>query len=332
MDRSEFERSLAGGTLPAVLLFEGEEDYLKQQAWQALRRATLPEGMEELNETILDAPETDAIIAAAETLPFLADRRLILVRDHPALIGRSDADEQLLAYVGHIPNTARVVFYCTKKPDGRKKLYTAVKKLNGIVTFGPLRDRELTSFVTRAFHDLGKECDERTADYLAFTVGSDAHLLLSEITKIASHQPEVAAVHPDEITALATPSVECTVFQMVDAVVTGQKAKALSLLRKQLLLGTDRVFILAMLLRQFRLMQHVKIMLYEKKNQAAIRSALGVPSFAAEQIQRQAALFTNGQIKQAVQICLNTETAIKTGALNAEGGMEAALLKILTLK
>ena len=332
MERREFEKLLSEGKLPPVLLFEGEDEYLKQAAWQSLRKAFLPAGMEELNETVLEAPETDALIAASETLPFLADRRLVLIRDHAALAGRSDADDRLLDYLNNVPASALLVFYCTKKPDGRKKLYTAIKKKNGIVQFAPLRDRELTSFVVDAFRARGKECSERNAEYLIFTVGSDTNLLLGEISKIASHNPDEAAVDPAEIAALATPSTECTVFQMTEAVVAGQKARAFSLFRNQLLAGTDRVFILAMLLRQFRLLQHVKIMQYEKKTPAEIRSALGVPSFAAEQYFRQASRYSGGQIKQAVRLCFDTETAIKTGNLNAEGAVEAVLLKILNLK
>ena len=87
MDRKDFEKALAGGSLPSVLLFEGEEEQMKQDALSSLRKTFLPAGMEEMNEMVLDDPETDQLIAAAETLPFLADRRLIIVRDHPAVMG-----------------------------------------------------------------------------------------------------------------------------------------------------------------------------------------------------------------------------------------------------
>ena len=331
MDRKEFETRLAAGNLPSTLLFEGEEEYLKQQAYQALRRKLLPEGMEELNETLLEAPDAGAIIAAAETMPFLAEKRLVMLRDYPALTGRAEADEQLVNYLPNIPSTTLLCFYCTQKADGRKKLYSAIKKLGGVVTFAPLRDRELTTFVTGAFRQQGRECDERTADFLIFTCGSDTNLLLSEIAKIAAHSAS-PAVHPDEIKALATPSAECTVFQMVDAVVAGQEARAFSLFRNQLRAGADRVYMLAMLLRQFRLLQHVKIMQFEKRSAADIRAALGVPSFAAEQYVRQAAGYSNAQVKQAVQLCFDTETAIKSGQLNAEGAVEAVMIKLLNFK
>ena len=335
MDRKEFSQLLASGQagrIPSVLLFEGEEEHMKQSALSDLRKLLLPEGMEDLNETVLDAPETDQIIAASETLPFMADRRLVIVRDHAALIGRAEGDERLTGYLASVPSTTVLLFYCTKKPDGRKKLYTAVKKLGGIVVFSPLKDRELTNFVTSAFRTLGKECDERTADFLIFTCGSDTGLLTAEISKIASHDPAAPAVHPDEVRALATPSTECTVFQMVDALVAGQHDRAFRLMRNQLLNGTDRLYMLSMLLRQFRLMQHIRIMQYEKCSRDTIRSNLGVPPFAVDQYTRQAGLYTNGQIKQAVRLCLDTEYAVKSGRLNQEGSLETVMLKLIALR
>ena len=131
---------------------------------------------------------------------------------------------------------------------------------------------------------------------------------------------------------MATPSTECTVFQMVDAVVSGQKSRALTLLRNQLLNGTDRMAILAMLLRQYRLLQHVKIMLYGKRGGDFIRSSLGIPSFAADQYFRQASGYTGGQVKSAVKICFDAEYAVKSGSMPQEGAVESVILKLLTLR
>ena len=332
MDRKDFDRLLSQGSLPSVLLFEGEEEHMKQSALEALQKKLLPEGLEDLNRTVLDAAETDRIIAATETLPFMAERRLVVVRDHPALTGRAEADDRLADYLPSVPCSAVLLFYCSQKPDGRKKLYTAIKKLNGIVVFSPLRDRELTSFVTDSFRELGKECDDRTADYLIFTCGSDTGLLLTEIAKVASHTGNASSVHPDSIRAVATPSTECTVFQMVDAVVSGQGSRAFLLMRNQLLAGADRMYMLSMLLRQFRLLQHIKIMQYEKRSAADIRSALGVPPFAVDQYVRQASGWTNGQVKSAVNICFDAEYGVKSGRLNQEGTLEAVMLKLLNLR
>ena len=159
MERKDFELMLSRGELPPVLLFEGEEEQLKQEALAALRRFVLPTGMEQLNESVLEDPSADQLIAASETLPFMSDRRLVLVRDLPALTGRAEADERIVAYLPSVPSSTLLLFYCTGKPDGRKKLYSAVKKLGGIVSFNPMKGPELTHFVTEAFREAGKECD-----------------------------------------------------------------------------------------------------------------------------------------------------------------------------
>ena len=331
MNHKEFADCLSQGKLPPVLLFEGEEEYMKHEALNSLRAALLPAGLEELNESILNAPTADEIIAAAETLPFMADRRLVLIQDERSLSGRAETEQRLLDYLAHPPETAVLLFWTVVKPDARKKLYAAVKKLNGIVTFSTLSDRELTSFVTGGFKKLGKECDERTADYLIFTSGSDCNLLLREMEKIASLHTDSDRVTAEDVSTLATPSLECTVFQMVDAVVARQNARAFTLLRNQLASGADRLYILSMLLRQFRLLRHIKIMQFEKCTQEQMRSALGVPSFAFSQYARQAASYKGGQLKTAVDICFDTEYAVKSGKMNQDGAVEAAILKILNL-
>ena len=89
---------------------------------------------------------------------------------------------------------------------------------------------------------------------------------------------------------------------------------------------------LSMLLRQFRLLQHIKIMQYEKRSSAEIRSALGIPPFAVDQYVRQAAGYTNGQIKRAVNICFDAEFSVKSGKLNQDGVLETVMLKLLFLR
>ena len=119
---------------------------------------------------------------------------------------------------------------------------------------------------------------------------------------------------------------------MIDAVVTGQKSRAFTLLRNQLLSGTDRMAILSMLLRQYRLLQHIKIMQYEKRGSDFIRSALGVPPFAVDQYVRQASGYTGGQVKSAVRICFDAEYALKSGRMSQDGAVETVVLKLLNLR
>ncbi len=334
MDRKEFTKQIKAGQVQGAYLLEGPEENIKAAAVQALRKAILPEGLEELNESVMDAPAADAIIAACETLPFLAEKRLVVVREHPALSGRAEAEEKLLAYLQHVPDTCVLIFIARGKADARKKLYTGIKKHGSIVTFAPLSDAELTQWVTRTFTSLGRECPPQVAALLTFTVGTDTALLRMEIEKLAALAAgrEPAVITEEDVRQAATRSVECTVFEMVDAVVAGQEGRAFSLLRDMLTTGSDRLGILAMLLRQFRLMQHIKIMQYEKVPPAMIKQKLGIAPFAAERCMRQAQGYSGGEVRQAVEICLQTEYQVKSGRMNQEGSLEAAMLRIFAAR
>ena len=49
LNYKEFFNLLRGGGLPGALLFDGEEEYIKDSALAQLRSKLLPEGLEEMN-------------------------------------------------------------------------------------------------------------------------------------------------------------------------------------------------------------------------------------------------------------------------------------------
>lgn len=332
MDYKEFTHALRAGQLRGAYLFEGVEENIKTAALTALRKGVIPDGLGDLNESLLDNPSTGEIIAACETLPFAADQRLVIVRELSALSGRGDADERLVSYMANVPDFCVLVLVQRGKADARKKLYNAIKKKGGIVSFNPLSDAELNDLIIKSFRKNGKECSSRVASLLSFTVGSDTALLRTEIDKLVAMVGDRGDITENDVHTIATRSIECTVFEMVDAVVAAQRAKALLLLCDMLTAGQERLGILAMLLRQYRLMQHVKIMQYEKLSRPEITKSLGVAPFAAERTIRQAEGYTGSQVRRGVEICLDTEFKVKSGVYNDDGALESAVIALLGLR
>ena len=332
MDAKAFFDQVKAGQLQGAYLFEGPEEYVKAAALRAAEQALLPPGLEQLNEAVLDNPAADALIAAVETLPFLAEKRLIVVRELAALTGRGEGDDRLIAYLSRIPAASVVIFYVQGKADARKKLYQALKKHGQLVSFAPMDERALQSWIVRTLQGMGKAISPGDAAFLAFTVGSDASTLHREMEKLAALVGERPAVDRADIQAICTRSLECTVFETVDAVVAGQQARALTLLHDMLASGSDRLGILAMLLRQYRLIFFVKVMQQEKLPPAEIKKRLGLPGFAAERTLRQAAAYTGYQARRAMEACLRAEYQVKSGAWNQVGALEGCILQIFQLR
>ena len=318
MNHNEFVQALKAGKVSGAYLFEGVEENIKSVTLAALRKAVLADGLAELNESVMENPSAGEIIAACETLPFASDKRLVVVRELNGTTGRSEAEERLVSYIPKVPDSCVLVIYVRGKADGRKKLYSGVKKKGGIVSFEPLGDAELNGWIVRVFQQNGKKCAPDVASLLSFTVGNDTALLRAEIEKLTALAGDRDTITENDVHAVATRSIECTVFEMVDAVVAGQRARALMLLRDMLTAGQERLGILAMLLRQYRLMQHVKIMQYEKLSRQELVKNLGIAPFAAERTMRQAQGYTGAQVRRGVGICLDTEYKVKAGQYNED--------------
>jgi len=332
MNHNDFFDSLKAGDIRPLYLFEGTEEYIKGQALARLLERLLPEGMEAMNLTELLNPEADALIAAAETLPFMAERRVVLVRECDLLTasqkGGQEKLEQILDYLERQPPTALIVFTVKGKADGRKKLYLTLKKKNAVVSFSPMEDAEAVNWAVRTLRAMGKQMDLACARKLVFTVGRDAALLKQEMEKLAAYAGERETVEDGDIDAVCVRTLECTVFQMVEAQASGRNHDACRLLDSVLQNGEDRMKVLAMLLRQYRILYHANCLMAEHAKTAAMPELLGIPPFAVARTQAQARRYPRERLKAAYDYLYELEYGIKSGRMPQEGCAENAMFQL----
>lgn len=344
MNHSDFFKVVKSNQLGSLYLMEGVEEYIKQQALELLRKSILLQGLEALNETVLENPSLGALRSASETLPFMADKRLVVVRECSLLRPsrkneeseeESADDDQTKAfcdYLSDLPPTTCVVFYEKGKADARRKLYIAIKKSGAIASFDTLDNEELNRWIIQTMRSLNKEISPATASNLSFTVGRDAALLKGEMEKLAAHVGDRGQVTVEDIQAVATRSLEASVFDMVDALVEGRTPKAFSLFENMLRTGGSRFAILAMILRQYRILFHYKSLRESNASPADIRSRLGIPPFAVDRAAKQASAYTLSQLKEAMALCVDTEYSVKSGRMAEEGSVERVMLVLSQLK
>lgn len=111
-------------------LLYGEDTFSRKSYEDKIKKKVVDEAAEMMNVSVFNDVKTTAgqIIEAAETLPFLCDRRFILVKDCGFFTEGKKAESDLLAdYMQNLPETACIVF-SEEKPDKRLKLYKAVEK------------------------------------------------------------------------------------------------------------------------------------------------------------------------------------------------------------
>jgi DNA polymerase III subunit delta len=330
-----FFESLKRNDIKPVYVFEGEEEYIKAQAVKALCGKLLPAGLEPMNLTELYNPPADELIAAAETLPMMADKRVVLVREYAPLSSVKAAEEDeanpILAYLPSASPSTCLVFIVKGKADGRRKLYAYCKREQTVVEFSPMNEPQAVSWIMRSMKALGKNMTSVVAERFLFTVGSDAALLKQEIEKLADYSGDREDVLAEDIRAVTVQSLECTVFQMVDAQVAGDYGEALILLQRVLDGGEDRMMVLAMLLRQYRMLYQARCLIEEKVPLGELPSLLKIPPFAASRTQAQAMRYDKKRLKEVYDYLLDYEYRLKSGKLPQDGCAEAAMMQMKEL-
>lgn len=339
MKHSEFFSALKKGSMERCYLFEGEEEFTKKSALKAIREKTAGGDFAAMNDTRLADPAPDELIAAAETLPFMSDRRFVEVRDSAMLqTGKAkDYDEdsavkRLDSYLDQLPDTAVIVFYCHGKADGRKKLYQILKKKAQIVSFDPLDDRELAQWIAATLKKNGKKISLAACQRLWFSAGRDLTLLNNEIGKLAAYAGDREEITEADVDAICVQSTEYKVYDMADTLLSGQGAKALRMLEGLLRDGEERLMLLSLLGRQCRQLRYTKALAAAGSQPGEIASILGIPPFVARKSLDTARAYTGKQLAEMAKLCLESEYLVKSGQLSDVGTLEKVMLQILSMR
>ena len=342
MNTAEFYAELKQGVLRPCYLFEGEEEYTKESALQALRAKVLVGDFADMNETVLIDPAADALIAAAETLPFLADKRFVVVRECGQLAsGRGKKEEEggsaasprggenLADYISRLPDTACVVFFERGKAAATRKLYKQINKVGGLVSFDTLSHGDLIKWIAKELKQTGQNISRKTAEQIIFTVGTDMTLLSNELAKLAAYAHGCDVVTEEDVAAVCTKTVEYKVFDLSDAVVAGDAERATSLMNALLRDGEQRLMLLALLQRQYRQLLFAKILSGSRVATDEAARVIGAPPFVVRKLTGIARGYARDELEWAYRMLVDTEFLVKSGQRPEEGALEQAVYQLL---
>lgn len=338
MKHTEFFTALKNGKIETCYLFEGEEEYTKKSALNALRHQVAGGDFAAMNDVRLIDPAPDALIAAAETLPFMSEKRFVEVRNCALLSGEKPKEydeekaiETYQAYFLDLPDTACIVFYVRGKADARKKMYSLLKKRATLVSFDPLDDQELTRWIARQLDKNGKKISFSCCQQLWFSAGRDLTLLSNELEKLSAYLGERTEVTKEDIDAICVKSVEYKVFDLADALLSGKGARAMGMLDALLREGEERMMLLSVLGRQCRQLYYAAAMAAAGKNPAQIGAEIGIPTFAVSKTLNLSKRYSPAQLKKMARLCTETEYQVKSGQLMEQGALEMVMLHIMGL-
>ena len=318
------EEDIRSGKFKSIYLFYGEEAYLKNLYKNRLKNALVsPEDTMNLNVYQGKGISIPQVIDQAETMPFFADRRLILV-DGSGFF--KSAQEELAAYLPQMPDTTCLVF-AESEVDKRNRLYKRVKELGYAAELNKQDTAQLMRWAAGILGRDGRKISRPVMEYFLERTGDDMENIRMELEKLVCYTMGRDVITKEDVDAVGTVHVTSRVFDMVAAIVAGNTKKAMDLYEDLLTLKEPPMRILFLIARQFNQLLQIKELTAAGKDKGAMASALKVPPFAVGKLTAQARAFTRDQILSWVTLCVETEEAVKTGRLSDRLAVELLIAR-----
>ena len=307
---------------PVYLLF-GEEVFLRNTYKKRLREAVVGEDVMNFARFEGKGLNVDELIRLADTMPFFAERRLILVEDSGFF---KSASEALVKYLPEMPDTTCLVF-AESEVDKRNKLYKKVKSLGYAAEMARQDAAQLGRWAGGILAKEGRKITNRTMELFLSMVGDDMENIRMELEKLISYTMGRDVITDEDVKAVCTIRVNSRIFEMVAAIAGRQTRRAMELYEDLLTLKEPPMRILFLIARQFNQILQVKELMEKGMDRGTIASKLKLQPFVAGKTMPQARQFSREQIFSYVNSCIEAEEAVKTGRLSDRLAVELLITR-----
>ena len=292
------------------------------------------ESMRDLNITVLDGRKTtlSEVQHAADAVPFLADKRLVIVeglltrlssrkakdkRDEAAPSGAAkDFLNGLIDHLPRLPETTRLVFVEYQPLSPKHQLVKLAEQQKGktVIECKQPHAGELPHWIINRAKKQGGSIEPGAAQRLAALIGGDLRRLDSEINKLITYVNAQRAITDKDVNLLVSDASTSSVFELVDALGRRDGKRAAHELHHLLDQGENPLGLLAMIVRQYRLLILVKELQARSLPPDAMAKELGQHPFVIKKLNEQARHYQDmAQLETIYRRLLEIETEIKTG-------------------
>ena len=309
----QLNEDIASGNFKPCYLLYGDEAYLRLQNRDKLVKALGGSANSmNFNKYEGDNISSTEVIDMAETMPFLSDRRVILVENSGFF--KSGCPE--LADYLKAPSETTLFIFVEKEVDKRKDIYKALTKTGFEMECSTQDEELLKKWIRNKVNGEGKEISPRTQAVLIDRVGTDMSNIATEIEKLVCYCIDRNAITEEDIEAVCANYLTSSIFAMTDAISNQDQKRAIEVYYDLLALKEPPAKILALITSQFNIMLQVKEMTENRRSTAEIAAAVKRPPFVIGKFQTWARKYTFEQLRGALELCASNDEAVKKGKLD----------------
>ncbi|MGH2442253.1 MAG: DNA polymerase III subunit delta [Chloroflexota bacterium] len=311
--------------MPLTLFFG--DNALEMTEATARERATFePADVLTFDGSVAPVP---AIVEACLTAGLFSPRRLVIVRNlHTSkALAKEEAGDSVLRLLTSLAPTTTLLLV-SEVSDGKTNLEQAVRDANGTVrSFETPRKQQLSPWIetrTRRYH---VSIDRDAAELLAESIGGNPVMLDSELQKLATYAGEGGSITREMVDALVGVVTLETIFALIDAIASGNRRVAFTLLHAQLDRGSGSstdvaLYVIRMMARQLRILLRIRLGQDAGETPAKVVSRLKIPSYLSDRYIRQARRLSQARLRSGFEQLAALDFALKSGKTTAETGLD----------
>ena len=296
-------------------VFHGNDSHSQQKQLAELQAKLGSPDTLSLNTAVIEGqPEISDLKQVCYAMPFLSDKRLVIVKGMFVKTPPKEYVKALVAFLPELPETTRLVFL---EPAALTAKHPLVKAANEAATgfvrqFNRPEGADLDRWISRQIREQGGTIEPRAANLLATSIGNDLQIISNEIEKLLLFRGE-EPIREADVALLCPYAAEANIFDLVDALGNRNGRLAAQLLAAKMNEGSDPFYLFSMIIRQFRLLIQVKELATQGKRAPEISKSLKMHSFVAGKLFQQAKQFTLPQLERIYAHLLETDVGVKTG-------------------
>jgi DNA polymerase-3 subunit delta len=319
---------------PTFYILHGDDSISRDAALARMRKAMGEDG--DLNRSEFDGTQTSAaeVLAAVRSLPFLAEKRLVIAK---GLIGNvtkkgagqagKAAADRLISELPGLPAFARLVLVENELLSEKNRLLKAARTMENGLIKAFKKPQNLTVWIRqRAQREYDAEITAAAAGAIAMLVNGDMLRADNELHKLVCYVDGERAIGEDDVAALTPYVPEANIFEMVDALAIGNGSRALEVIQQALHQnpGDPGFGLFGMIVRQFRLLSMTRDHLDGGGGAGgqAIAQAIGAHAFVAGKLATQARRFSAVQLDAILKRLQRYDQDMKTGRIEPRLALE----------
>lgn len=294
----------------SVRILHGDDEETLRTVLAKIEAEQRETGMAELNFQVVDGKQgnTELLSNAIYALPFIADQRVVLLQNPLSLAGGRDGNKRFTELLNAVPETTCLVLVIPDVIERKDwaalpaksflRKWVADHKTTAVIeTYARPDLNGMRSWILAKVAELGGEIEAGAVRLLISLLGNDTREVRQALDKLLLYVDFKRPIDETDVNELVSANVSVSVFAMIDDLVAGNAKSALAKLH-QLAEDEEVIGLLAMIIRQFRLLIQAREILDEGGDGRWIAKELGQIDFVANKLAAQARAFSMMRLKE----------------------------------